>query len=320
MPKGMRHALACAVVLSTILTVPLASSAASKEITWVGCGISRVGFMQELADAYQKKSGVKVVLEGGGATRGIRDTASGAAQMGGSCRLPLVFQNGDGSWSVESAERQVKMIPVGWDALVVITHKGNRLIDNITQQQLRDIYTGKITNWSELGATISQPINLYAREGKISGVERTMRQLLFNNAEQEFTARATWLASSGKIEEAVEKDPFGLAVSGISSARQRQLKMLSLDGVTPTRETVKGGQYMLYRLLFLVVGDEYRTQPELAKFVDFALSSAGQRVIDKAGTLPYRHGLNLMHNGLSARYVQALDVVEQSGLYSPSGQ
>ncbi len=320
MPKGIRRVLACAAVLSTILTFPSIAMATPKQLTWGGCGISRIGFMQDLAAAYQKKSGIKVVLEGGGATRGIRDTASGAMEMGGSCRLPLVYQNGDGSWSVESQERKVKMIPVGWDALVVITHKDNHLVDNISQQQLRAIYTGEITDWSQLGANISKPINLYAREGKISGVERTMRQLLFNNAEQEFTSRATWLSSSGKIEEAVEKDPFGLAVSGISSARQRPLKILSLDGVTPTRETVKGGSYMLYRLLFLVVGDEYRTNPELAKFVDFALSAEGQRVIDKAGTLPYRHGLNLLHHGLSTRYTQSLDVMEQSGLYSPTGQ
>ncbi len=320
MPMEKGHVRVCAAILFAVFIFSSSSYATPKQITWVGCGISRVGFMQDLADAYQKKSGIKVVIEGGGATRGIRETASGATNMGGSCRLPLVYQNGDGSWSVESEERRVKMIPVGWDALVVITHKDNHLIDNITQQQLRDIYTGKITRWDELGANSDQPINLYAREGKISGVERTMRQLLFNDAEQEFTSRATWLSSSGKIEAAVEKDPLGLAVSGISSARQRALKMLTLDGVTPTRETVKSGNYMLYRLLFLVVGEEYRTNPELAKFVDFALSSEGQRVIDKAGTLPYRHGLNLLHHGLSTRYTQSLDVMEQSGLYSPTGE
>lgn len=320
MLNGLRHALACAAFLSLIIPVPSFADTATKEITWVGCGISRVGFMQDLANAYQKKTGIKIVIEGGGATRGIRDVANHSADLGGSCRLPLVYQNGDGSWNVESQEQQVKLIPVGWDALVVITHKDNTLLDNITQQQLRDIYTGKITTWRELGANSDKPINLYAREGKISGVERTMRQLLFNNAEQEFTSRATWLVSSGKIEEAVEKDPFGLAVSGISSARQRQLKMLKLDGIMPDRESVKSGRYMLYRLLFLVAGSEYRSNPELAKFVDFALSVEGQKVIDKAGTLPYRHGLSLLYNGLSTKYVQALDAAEESGLYSPTGQ
>jgi phosphate transport system substrate-binding protein len=317
MLKGLKHALACTLFVTSLFIAPAHANTQSKEIRWVGCGISRVGFMQDLADAYQKKTGIKVVIDGGGATRGIRDVAKHAAELGGSCRLPLVYQSGDGRWNVESQERQVKMIPVGWDALVVIVHKQNRMLDNITQQQLRDIYTGKITTWRELGANSDQPINLYARDGKISGVERTMRQLLFNNPEQEFTGRATSLPTSGKIEEAVEKDPYGLAVSGFSSASRKTLK---LDGVTPTRDTVKSGKYMLYRLLFLVAGDEYRTNPDVAKFVDYALSAEGQKVIDKAGTLPYRHGLNLMHNGLSPRYVQALDVAEQSGLYSPTGQ
>lgn len=77
-----------------------------------------------------------------------------------------------------------------------------------------------------------------------------------------------------------------MAVSGISSARQRAVRMLNPDEVIPTRETVKSGKYMLYRLLFLVVGDEYRTNPDVARFVDYALSTEGQNVIEKAGTLP----------------------------------
>ena len=288
-------------------------------IKWTGCGISKLGFMKDVARAYEKKTGVKIELEGGGATKGIRQVALGESHLGGSCRMPLVFEAADGSLQIESSEQQVKMIPMGWDALVAITHKDNNMISGISSEQLKQVLTGKITRWDQLGAQSNQPINLYVRNGKISGVGLTLRQQLFNNTSQTFRKDATYLPSSGKIEKAVEKDPFGLAVSGISSSRHRQLGLLKLDDIEPTMLNLKKGRYMLYRILFLVTPTDYRERPELQEFVDFALSSKGQKVIREAGTLPYRYGFALLNTGASTRYLQALDVIEKSGIYTASG-
>jgi phosphate transport system substrate-binding protein len=233
--------------------------------------------------------------------------------------MPLVFEAADGSLQVESNEQNVRMIPVGWDALVAITHKENNMIGGISREQLKKVLTGEITRWDQLGAQSNQPINLYVRTGKISGVGLTLRQQLFNNVDQNFRKDATYLPSSGKIEEAVEKDPFSLAVSGISSSRHRQVKLLNLEDTEPTMANLKSGKYMLYRILFLVTPPDYREHPELQAFVDFTLSSQGQKVIRDAGTLPYRYGLGLLSSGASIRYLQALDVIEQSGIYSASG-
>jgi len=296
-----------------------AGAAPLKEINWVGCGVSKAAFMQDLAAAYEKKTGIHINIDGGGATRGIRDVATGKAHLGGSCRLPLINRNSDGTYSVDSAEKSVEMIPLGWDALVVIAHPSNP-VTKITEQQLRDVYTGKITNWRELGSPNDAPINLYAREGKISGVERTMRQLVFDNPDQDFTSRATSLASSGKIEQAIEKDPNGLGVSGISSSRLRNLKMLSVDDAVPNPENLKKGNYKYYRLLFLVAAKNYEATPELRDFVKFATSIEGQHVIEKSGTLPYNHGLRLLNNGLRKSYLLALDIIEQAGIYAPGGE
>jgi phosphate transport system substrate-binding protein len=305
-------------VTALLLTVA-AQAAPLKEINWVGCGVSKAAFMQDLSAAYEKKTGIRINIDGGGATRGIREVASGKAHLGGSCRLPLVVRNSDGTYSVDVAEKTVKVIPLGWDALVVITHPNNP-ISQISEQQLRDVYTGKITNWRELGATNDAPINLYARDGKLSGVERTMRQLIFDNNDQEFTSRATLLPSSGKIEQAIEKDPNGLGVSGISSSRLRHLKMLSLNGTEPSSENLKNGSYKYYRLLFLVAGKQFAETPELRDFVKFATSIEGQKVIEKSGTLPYMRGLRLLNNGLSKSYIQALETIEQAGMYMPGGE
>jgi len=295
------------------------ASAKTKEVKWVGCGISKLGFMQDLATAYEKKSGTKIVLEGGGATKGLRSVASGKSQLGGSCRLPLVIKNSDDTFTIEHSEQQLTVIPVGWDSLVVITNKANKATTSISQQQLRDVLTGKITNWKALGGD-DRPINLYVRRGRISGVGRTLRQQLFDDTKQEFRQDATQLASSGKIEKAVEKDPNALAVSGISSSRRRDVNMLKLDGIAPSLDTLEAGKYPLYRLLFLVAPHNLNEHPELQNFVKYAASPQGQAVIKKAGTLPYSQAISLMFTGTTSSYLHSIDLLSDKHIYSITGK
>ena len=106
--------------LALCMTASLFVNAASKELTWAGCGISKKGFMNDLAKAYEKKTGVKIKIAGGGATKGLRHVASGKINMGGSCRLPLIYKEDDGTTQVLGIERNLNVIPVGWDALVTI--------------------------------------------------------------------------------------------------------------------------------------------------------------------------------------------------------
>lgn len=294
--------------------------AADKELHWVGCGISKLGFMRDLASAYEQKTGTRIILNGGGATKGLREVSAQHTDMGGSCRLPLVFKNSDGSYSIEESEKKIKIIPFGWDALVVIVNQQHPLIKSLSREKLRDVLTGKITRWSQLGADSDRPIRLYVRQGKISGVGRTLRQQLFNNTDQAFSVNATVLPSSGKIEQAVAEDPYGLAVSGVSSSRHRPVKMLKLEGIEPTMESLRSGQYHLYRLLFLVVSDTYRERPEIKDFVDFALSTEGQKVIREAGTLPYYQGVSLIYKAASPDYLNSIDIMEKYRIYTLSGQ
>jgi phosphate transport system substrate-binding protein len=302
------------------MTASLFVNAAGKELTWAGCGISKKGFMNDLAKAYEEKTGVKINIAGGGATKGLRQVASGKINMGGSCRLPLVYKKDDGTTQVLGIERNLSVIPVGWDALVTIVNKDNKMIDSINTAQLKDIFTGKINNWKQLDGKTDKPINLYVRKGKISGVGLTLRQQLFNNTNQNFAKSAKVLKSSGKIETALGKDPYGIAVSGISSSRHRKnLTMLKLDGVEPTMDNLKKSKYKLYRILFLVAPKDYMKNPDMKSFVDFALSIQGQKVIEKAGTLPYRKGFGLLRTAASFEYLRAMDVVDREGMYSLGG-
>lgn len=255
---------------------------AAETIQWAGCGISKKAFMKELAKAYTKKTGINVKLSGGGATKGIRNAAKGTIDIGGACRVSL---------ERHKEERDAFQIPVAWDALVAFVHKDNP-VDNITFKQLHNVYLGKISNWKELGGK-NAPIELYVRRGKMSGVGRTLRELVFANYNQKF-AKATYVVkSSGPVEKGVVKNINGFGVSGISSAKKRKLKLLKLDGKAPTYENIKNGSYALYRPLYLVIKRGNKT-PLVRDFIKYALSKEGQAIIRAQGTVPYPEALHLV--------------------------
>jgi phosphate transport system substrate-binding protein len=165
-------------------------------ISWAGCGITKKAFMSELATGFEQKTGVRINLEGGGATRGIRGAVNGEVDFGGSCRLNLPLH--------DSSEYYVKLHPVAWDALVIIVHPSNEL-QSVSNEKLKQIFLGQITNWKDIGGS-DAPINLYVREGKISGVGYSLRQYLFQDEEVEFVT-SNIFKSSGPLEQAVEPDP-----------------------------------------------------------------------------------------------------------------
>ncbi len=273
---------------STLLTAAEATAEApaasdsENTLTWVGCGISKKAYMSEMAEAYEKETGIKIEISGGGATKGIRQVSSGETDIGGSCRFRL---------HGEEIENQATLVPVAWDALVVIVHPDNP-IENLTMEQVRNIYLGKITNWRQVGGR-DAPLRLYIRKGKISGVGRSIRKLVFANYDQEFVANKTF-DSTGPLEQALEEDPNAIAITGISSARKRNLKMVNLNGKDPSYENIKNGDYMLYRPLYLAYNRGSAKEEEVKKFIQFCHGRAGQQIMRNNGTVPYLEAIHLV--------------------------
>jgi len=287
-------------LLSVGLLLNLGQAIAAEPVTlkWVGCGISKKAFMKELAEAYQKKTGVVIDLQGGGATRGIRDVASNNADMGGACRYKISSAREEGRAVLE---------PVAWDALVVIVHPDNP-VENISFDQIRGVYLGKITNWKQLGGN-DAPIRLMARKGKISGVGRALRKLVFADFNQEFKA-TEFVKSSGPLEKAVVKDVNAIGVTGISSARKRKVKNLKLDGKEPSYDNIRKGEYGLYRPLYLAMNRNGKQYKEVDKFIKYAHSAEGRKIIRNNGTVPYLEALKLV-----LKQVEQEDRANESGLY-----
>ncbi len=258
----------------TSLVTPVAFAAETAQISWGGCGITKKAFMQELALAFTAKTGVKVILQGGGATKGIHDTIENKIDIGGTCRMTLP--------GIKHSELHATLHPVAWDALAIIVNKKNPL-SNLTMEQISDIYTGKITNWKSLNGR-DAAIHLYTRSGKISGVGYAIRQYIFKDSDMDFKSDYV-VTSSGPLEKACESDIDAIAITGVSSARKRNVKIIKFDGMTPSYSNLKAGKYFLYRPLYLV------TSPSPSKvttnFIAYASSREGRRIIRENGTVPY---------------------------------
>jgi phosphate transport system substrate-binding protein len=282
-----------------------ADAAKAADIQWAGCGITKKAFMAEMAKAYTKKTGITIKLSGGGATKGIRKAAAGDIDIGGACRVSL---------ESHPKERNAHQTPVAWDALVVITSMDNP-VDNISIENLKKVYLGQITNWKQLGGR-DAPIELYVRRGKMSGVGRTLRELVFNNFDQEF--KATYVVkSSGPVEKGIIKNINGIGVSGISSAKRRKvkdkgLKLLKIHGKAPTYDNIKSGQYVLYRPLYLVT-KRGEKNPKVRDFIRFAVSREGQDIIRKQGTVPYTEAMALV-----MKQLDQYDAAVKKGAYRTS--
>lgn len=266
----------------------MAAPTSTMKITWAGCGISKNAFMNEMAAAYEKKTGVKVELLGGGATKGIRQVSSKEVQIGGTCRHII---EKDKSMMTHDEERRVELRPVAWDALVLMVHKDNP-VESVSLDQLRKLYKGQITNWKELGGK-DAPIELYARKGKISGVGRTLRELLFYNYDEEFVAKYV-VEETANLEKDMVTNPNGAGVTGVSSARKLKgiAKILKIDGKEPSYENIRTGQYLLYRPLY-IVSNLQEKNPEVKKFVSFVASDEGKKIMRSVGTVPYEDAIGL---------------------------
>jgi len=293
----LRQTLLCG-LMSLCIAIPV-TQAKDTDLVWAGCGITKKAFMSELAKAYEKKTGIKVVLNGGGATKGIRDATAGRIDIGGACRPPI---------EGHPLERNAYQVPVAWDALAVIVNPKNP-VRGITLHQLQDIYLGRIKNWRQLGGP-NKPIELYIRRGKVSGVGRTLRALVFANFDQEFPGAKEIVRSSGPLEKAIEKNPWAIGTTGISSAKRRKVNILALNGKDPSYENIKNGSYILYRPLYLVTKG-HSADKKVRDFITFALSREGRAVIRRAGSVPYSDAM-----GLVMKQIEQYDRATERGLYN----
>jgi phosphate transport system substrate-binding protein len=169
---------------------------------------------------------------------------------------------------------------LGLDGLAIIVNQANSL-DALTSDKIKDIFTGRVTDWSQVGGSPG-PIQIYARDDK-SGTFDTFKELVLHGAELASSAKR--FEDSTELSNAVSDDVKGIGFIGMPYIlNAKALKVSAGDSVPlrPTVLTVRTEDYLLSRRLFLYTPATSQN-PWVRKFVEFSLSDAGQAVVDKIG-------------------------------------
>jgi phosphate transport system substrate-binding protein len=176
------------------------------------------------------------------------------------------------------------------DAFVFYVHADNP-VDNLTTEQIRGIYSGAITDWTEVGAPESRKIVAYQRRYSIQ-----FGQLMGGTPLMEPPKTPYWegFARIGYEPADYRNSKGAIGYSNRFYAtellRKKQIKLLSLDGVAPTDENIRSGAYPFGKTMYMVTGrnpgsDDPRCG-NVRKFMDYILSPEGQKLVEDTGYVP----------------------------------
>ena len=168
---------------------------------------------------------------------------------------------------------------LAYDGIAVIVNPANP-VEDLTLAQIADIYTGKITNWSELGGSDSE-IVLIGREagsGTRSGFEEIVEVKDLCQYRQE-------LSSTGDVIATVAQNPGAIGYASLASVKDT-VKAVKVGGVAPSEETVKDESYAIQRPFVLVTKEGVALSETAQAFFDYAVSKDSNPVVAAAGVVP----------------------------------
>lgn len=224
-------------------------------------------------EVLQKTQGIRVVAQAGGSTRGFEDTIAGRNDLGAMARDP----------TPEEAA-QILTFPIAYDGVGIVVHASNP-VRAVTTEQLRQIYLKQLGNWSDLGGNDAEIVVVTKGEGHATletflqhtGLDREALQADVVGGDNAQVIRvvantpdAIGYVSMGEVVHSIEID--------------MPLRLIPLDGVAPTLETVAQGTYPMYRTLYLIAKEE--PQGASRALIDFLATAEGRQVIEQGHYVP----------------------------------
>jgi len=168
---------------------------------------------------------------------------------------------------------------VAMDGLGVVVHPSNP-VEGLTIDQIKDIYTGKITNWKQVGGPDSK-IVVISRETN-SGTYESFESLVLNKAKM--AGSVEYVGSNGAIRQRVLSTEGAIGYVGM--AFFEGVKVLSVNDVKPTVETVTSKKYPVSRPLYMYTNGRPKDGSHLSKYVNLSKTAEGQKIISDVGFIP----------------------------------
>ena len=223
-----------------------------------------------LSEAFMgDNSGVTITYDATGSGTGIESAKNKSCDMGLSSR------------ALKDSETGLKSITVALDGIAIIVNADSG-VSNLSLQQISDIFTGKITNWSEIGGSDLE-ISCIGREsgsGTRDGFESITGTKDSCKLDQELT-------STGAVITAVSSSKNAIGYASLSSVEGKTgVKAVTVDGVACSEATVLDGSYKIQRPFNFIVSEDAQLSPAAQAFIEFATSKDAASLIREAGAVP----------------------------------
>ena len=212
---------------------------------------------------------IEVGYTGSGSGAGITGVLEGTCDLGLSSRALT---------DDEKAQGAVENI-IAKDGVAVIVNPENPVTD-LTTEQVAQIYTGEITNWSELGGN-DAPIAVLGRDAA-SGTRGAFEEIL---GIEDQCVYLNEYASTGDVVGNVASNPNAIGYASLSAVDDT-VSAVAINGVTPTEETVADGTFAIQRPFVIVTVEGTELSPAAQAFLDYAMSAEAAPVIESAGVVP----------------------------------
>jgi phosphate transport system substrate-binding protein len=205
-------------------------------------------------------------------------------------KADIIFAAAPSKQQLKAAEEKgikLEMTPIGREAFVFFVNKKNP-IDRLTLEQIRAIYAGKVTNWSEVGGE-EDDIRAFQRP-QDSGSQTALQNLMGNMPIMEAPTEDIVSGMGGIISEVAEyknyKNAIGYTFRYYSTemVRNDEIKLLTIDGAAPTKKNIRNGTYPIASEFYAVTADTDNTNVQ--KLLEWILSPQGQALVEKVGYVP----------------------------------
>ena len=247
-------------------------SAASGSVVIAG-STSVQPLSEAMSEVYMEENpDVTVEVQGGGSGQGIKSIEDGIADIGSLSRE--VGEDEKGSISEEYV--------IAKDGVAVIVNADVN-VDDLSLEQIKGIYTGEITNWSEVGGDDAEITVVSREEG--SGTRGAFTEITGVTVDDvdNTTKDALVQPSTGAVKETVSTTPNSIGYVSLGSLDD-SVKVLTVEGVEATSENVVSGDYKIQRPFVYVVGSEVSETAQA--FIDFAMSDEGQKIVEENDFIP----------------------------------
>ncbi|WP_027623339.1 phosphate ABC transporter substrate-binding protein PstS family protein [Clostridium lundense] len=250
----------------------------SGTITSVGSTALQPLVEQVAKNFKEKNPSATINVQGGGSGAGLNQVAEGTVQIGNS---DVTAESKLKNAEIVKQLVDHKVCAIGF---AMVTHKDVK-VDSLTKEQIQGIFTGKYTNWNQVGAKESLPINLINRP-KSSGTRAAFKDTVMNKIDEK-EGLGTTQDSSGSVEKTVASTPGSisyLALSYLTAEKRQNLKVLKIEGVEGTKENIVAKKYPFWSFEHMYTKGEPTGVTKA--FLDYMVSDENKSVIEKLGYIP----------------------------------